>query len=211
MKKIILNELFGILVLGVLLIPQVAHTIYVFEANSQYDHPWFSYCYAVGVDLAILIFTVKGWIKTAVVYCIGTLAHNLVYQFYPESVWSAVLICVMLSGTIFSFSHLFYAKTTSEEKDDPSLQKIISKELLVIREAKKMGVHFEPQPFICPQCQQPFSMVRQLNAHIAEHKQKNTWTPEQYGNWQSGNRKRLKKVLGYRRGNNVKIISNGIP
>lgn len=207
MKKIILNELFGILVLGILLIPQVAHTIYVFEANSQYDHPWFSICYAVGVDLAILIFTVKGWIRTAMVYCIGTLIHNLAYQFDPESIWSSVLICVMLSGTIFSFSHLFYAQTTPETEEGLSLQKVIATELLAIREAKKAGVHFEPQPLICPQCQQHFSTPRQLNTHIDEHKQKKTWTPEQYGNWQSDNRKRLKKVLRYHQKKKKKTIS----
>ena len=60
MKRLITREWFGIVALTIILIPQVAHTVYVFQANSQYSDPWFAWCYAIGVDLAILIFTVKG-------------------------------------------------------------------------------------------------------------------------------------------------------
>ncbi len=55
MKQIITKEWFGILALTIILIPQVAHTVYVFSENSQYDNPWFAWFYAAGVDLAILI------------------------------------------------------------------------------------------------------------------------------------------------------------
>lgn len=41
MRKFIINEAFGIIALVVLLIPQVAHTVFVFEVNSHYDNPWF--------------------------------------------------------------------------------------------------------------------------------------------------------------------------
>ena len=190
MRKFILNEAFGIIALTVLLIPQIAHTIYVFKINSQYTDPWFGWCYAIGIDLAILIFTVKGWTRTAYVYFAGTLAHNLVYQFYPKSMWSSVLICIMLSATIFSFSHLFYHKDKAVERNDTTTPLQASAEALRITAAIKSGIYFEAQPYLCPECKQSFASTKKLNGHISGHKQKDTWFADSYGNWEEENTKR---------------------
>ena len=194
MRKIILNEAFGILALTVLLIPQVAHTIYVFKINSQYNDPWFGWCYAVGIDLAILIFTVKGWTRTAYAYFVGTLAHNLVYQFYPQSIWSAILICVMLSATIFSFSHLFYHKEKADNGNEQAQLRQASAEALRLSAAIEAGIHFEAQPFLCPECNESFVNSKKLNGHISGHKVKNEWFVENYGDWEVKNLERSKLI-----------------
>lgn len=186
MKNLIEKDLFGIIAMTILMIPQIAHTLYVFEANSHYDHPWFSWCYAVGVDLAILIFTVKGWLRTAFVYLFATLAHNLVYQFMPEGIVSSILISVVQSGTLFSFCHLFFKKDTKDdhaEKTDLSF----SDEVLEIHRAMEAGVHFTPQPYICPECGASFQELEQLENHISKHISKNEWYPERYGAWELDN------------------------
>lgn len=198
MKKIIEKEVFGILAMTILLIPQIAHTVYVFEANSHYEHPWFSWCYALGVDLAILIFTVKGWLRTAFIYLFATLAHNLAYQFMPEGVVSSILISVVQSATLFSFCHLFFKKETPVS-EEPIHDPPISEELLEIQGAIEVGVRFTPQPFICPECQESFSTLEELEDHIAIHQKKGEWTPEQYGAWELDNHSR------YNYCNNFKI------
>lgn len=170
MRKFILNEAFGILALTILLIPQIAHTVYVFKINSQYDNPWFGWCYAIGVDLAILIFTVKGWIRTAIAYFLGTLAHNLAYQFWPESMWSAMLICLMLSGTIFSFSHLFYFKKDADNRNGSAEEPQDTTETKQLTAALDAGIRFEPQPCLCPECGESFTSNKKLNGHISGHK-----------------------------------------
>lgn len=189
MRKVILNETFGIIALALLLIPQVAHTVYVFKVNSHYDNPWFSWCYALGIDLAILIFTVKGWIRTAIVYFLGTLAHNLVYQFLPDSLWSASLICLMLSGTILSFSHLFFqhgAVDRSVTATDPQPTALE----MQISAALKAGIRFEVLPYQCPACGEAFASSKKLNGHISGHKQKEEWSPQTYNDWEAENEKR---------------------
>jgi hypothetical protein len=194
MRKFIINEAFGILALAILLIPQIAHTVFIFKANSHYPDPWFAWCYAIGVDLAILIFTVRGWIRTAILYFIGTLAHNLVYQFLPESIWSAILICIMLSGTIFSFSHLFYFKKKANENEDTAKDSLLTTEALQVTTALEAGIRFEPQPYLCPNCGEAFSNTKKLNGHISGHKQKNEWDNESYGAWEQENQKRASTI-----------------
>lgn len=186
MKQIITKEWFGILALTIILIPQVAHTVYVFQSNSQYDDPWFAWCYAIGVDLAILIFTVRGWTKTALLYLLGTLTHNLIYQFYPESLYGAILVGVMLSGTIFSFSHLFYA-STSPKDNTPQLAV-----LLDALHAQKIDV--ELKPHTCPQCETSFATAKQLNGHISGHKQTQSWHEHAYSDWENQNQLRVELV-----------------
>lgn len=184
MKKLITQEWFGIIALSIILIPQVAHTVYVFDQNSQYTNPWFAWCYAVGVDLAILIFTVKGWKKTALIYLLGTFAHNIVYQFYPESIYSALLIGVMLSGTIFSFSHLFYAEIPSPQETDQI------KASHLFQKLQQQDIDVEIKPFKCPECHKSFENSKQLNGHISGHKQTDSWSEADYGDWEAENNKR---------------------
>lgn len=198
MKKLITQEWFGIVALSLLLIPQIAHTVYVFNLNSQYRDPWFGWCYAAGVDFAILIFTVKGWRRTAIVYFFGTLAHNVVYQFWPESVWSSILICIMLSATIFSFSHLFYAANETESKEPACEKSTSEKEAEKLSIAKSKGIRIVALPYQCPACIEAFLNKKKLNGHISGHKQKYEWHTEQYSSqWEEDNERRasmLKKL-----------------
>lgn len=191
MKKFILNEAFGIFALSLLLVPQIAHTVYVFKINSQYVSPWWSWSYALGIDLAVLIFTVKGWKKVAYAYFFGTLAHNLVYQFYPESVWSAILICIMLSGTIFSFSHLFYSSDKFETPINTDVNSETSLEAMRIDALLKEGISIEIKPFLCPECNEAFNSSKQLNGHISAHKKQENWYPDTYGNYEKDNQRRV--------------------
>ena len=204
MRKVIINEAFGIMALAILLIPQIAHTVFIFKANSQYDDPWFAWCYAVGVDLAILIFTVKGWIRTAILYFLGTLSHNLVYQFWPESMWSAILICIMLSGTIFSFSHLFYFRKKAEESGDTANEPQLTAQGAQITTALDAGIRFEPQPYLCPDCGEAFTNTKKLNGHISGHKQKSDWFLERYGEWEIENEQRATVVRQLQLNNSIK-------
>ncbi|WP_010180400.1 C2H2-type zinc finger protein [Aquimarina agarilytica] len=190
MKKLILNEAFGIFALSLLLVPQVAHTVYVFKINSQYHAPWWSWAYALGVDLAVLIFTVKGWKKVAIAYFFGTLAHNLVYQFYPESVWSALLICVMLSATIFSFSHLFYSGDKLGATENTEVRSESSLEVKRIHAILEAGIQIEMKPFKCPECGECFAIAKQLNGHISTHKKQGEWFAENYGDYETKNLER---------------------
>ncbi len=198
MKSLITKEWFGIVALSLLLIPQIAHTVFVFNANSQYRDPWFGWSYAVGVDLAILIFTVKGWKGTAIIYFFGTLAHNVVYQFWPESIWSSILICIMLSATIFSFSHLFYAVNENDSKEASPQKSTSEKEAEKLSIAKSRGIRIVALPYQCPACIEAFLNKRKLNGHISGHKQKYEWHAEQHTtNWEEENERRasvLKKL-----------------
>ncbi len=186
MKKLIGQKYFEIAVLMVVLVPQVAHTVYVFKVNSQYPDPWFAWAYALGVDLAILIFTVRGWIWTAVGYLLATLAHNLVYQFLPEkSDWGSVLIGTTLSVTIFCFSHLFYRhrKQRQHSADEEALIDLGKR----VKSAQENGIQLEAQPYHCPCCGQTFPNSKKLNGHISGHKMKNEWKEEEYGDWKIKN------------------------
>lgn len=163
-----------------------------FKQTANHSDPWFAWCYAIGVDLAILIFTVKGWKKTALIYLLGTIAHNLVYQFYPESIYGTILVGVMLSGTIFSFSHLFYATKTDKQKDQGKSMS----ELFDYLQVQK--IDYELKPHKCPECHKSFATAKQLNGHISGHKQTGTWHEENYGDWEAENAKRgylLSKIL----------------
>ena len=191
MKKLITTEGFGIVALSVLLIPQIAHTVYVFQVNSQYTNPWFGWCYATGVELAILIFTVKGWKRTALLYLAGTMAHNLVYQFWPESVLSSVLVGLMLSATIYSFSHLFYAERPASDNEAMALSDATRALAVKLSAYEERGIAWVPQPYTCPACRKAFGSSRELNGHISGHKQKGDWQADQYGPWEEENEARV--------------------
>ena len=193
-----MNKIVGLLIMAILLVPQIAHTLYIFEANSRYENPWFSWCYAIGVDLAILVFTANGWIKTAFAYLFATLAHNLAYQYMPVGIWSSLLISVMQSVTLFSLCHLFLkqekkAKNGVTNPDGETL--IVTKQTTHIQKAIDIGIQYVPYPFICPECKQSFASSKQLNGHVSSHKNMQEWQPERYGNWELENRKRRDYVV----------------
>ncbi len=83
MKKIILIRVCAGLTMCLLLISQIQHTNYLFTSNSHFENPWFSRLYAIGVDSAILIFGLCGWVRTSLFYLFVMLAHNLRYTFMP--------------------------------------------------------------------------------------------------------------------------------
>ncbi|TPN85825.1 C2H2-type zinc finger protein [Aquimarina algicola] len=186
------DHIAGVLVILLLLMPQIAHTLYVFEVHSRYDNPWFAWCYAIGVDTAILIFTSKGWLRTAFAYFFATLAHNLVYLYNPDSIWSGLLVCINLSATLYALTHLFIKKKTIPQMPHATgtLKKAIH-----IQHAIEAGIHFEAHPFECPECGKRFADNKQLNGHISVHKKQNEWKPEHYGNWEEQNQKRYQKLL----------------
>ncbi len=194
MEDIIKSKWFIVLVLLFLLVPQVAHSLYVFNANSQYNQPWFAWCYAIGVDGAILVFTTNGWVRTGVVYFVGTLATNMVYLYFPEGIVSGVLIGVMLSGSILTVTHLFHAKIKESEAAKQIEPEPEKPDLL--EELKKHDIAFEIQPHKCPECDTSFATAKQLNGHISGHKQTGDWHEEEYGDWELKNK------------NNERFLSN---
>ncbi len=196
MKRLIDSEFFWILALLLMLAPQVTHTVYVFEHGSHHDAPWqwVAWSYAVGVDLAILMFTIKGWIRIAVGYLVLTLAHNMVYFFYPDTPAAAILTGVTLSVTIFSFSHHFYQDRKSKKESTP--EEALPVEVLRISAAINAGIVFEAQPYRCPECGETFGSAKKLNGHVSGHKMKGEWEPDKYGEWERENEKRSVLVRG---------------
>ena len=194
MKDIITKQYFGILALLIALIPQVAHTVYVYSENGHYSDPWFAWCYAIAVDLAILIFTVRGWIWTALAYLLVTLAHNLAYQFLPKGIESSILIAVTQSATIFSFSHVFYVARKKRNRNDITLEPAKLELVKRIISMMESGIYFEPQPYHCPACTCRYPTAKKLNGHISGHKMRNEWQADQYGNWEGENRERADKL-----------------
>ena len=203
MKKIILNEWFGVFALTLLLIPQIEHTVYLYQASSHFDDPWWAWCYALGIDLAILIFTVKGWVKTALAYLFGTYACNLFYQYWAHNSASGILIHLLLSGSIFLFSHLFFKQKADKRKADAN-EKQPSEKALQLTAALDVGIRFEAQPYLCPECGESFVNSKKLNGHISGHKQKENWHPERYGEWEKENQERAKILTQFQISNYVR-------
>ena len=150
---IISHEMFWLTTLSILLIPQVASSIQVFtHNNTQYENPWFAWCYAIGIDMAILIFTVKGRLRIAFLYLLVMIAHALIGQFLPaQSVHGRLLVHTTLPITIFSFSHLFYyeKKEASKRKHSAELPQV-STEAVQFTAMLAQGIRIEPQPYLCP-------------------------------------------------------------
>jgi hypothetical protein len=195
MKKQTTDNVVGTVIITLLLLPQIWHTHRVFEVNNTFVEPsWISWAYAVGIDTAILYLARKGWLKTAFGYLFVTLAHNIVYYITPKSIWSVGLICVSLSATIFALTHLFI-KRQKKKHDDSGALLDIPESVWYIHQAMEAGVHFEPQPFSCPECLETFSSKKQLNGHVSSHKKQDQWKPKQYGEWELKNHKRSLKAL----------------
>ena len=183
--EIIGHEGFWLMALSILLIPQVASSVKVFAFNNaQYESPWFAWCYAIGIDLAILIFTVKGQLKIAFIYLLVMVAHALIGQFLPyKSSFGTILVHTTLPVTIFSFSHLFYYKKNKTHETQPQL----TAEQAQLIAINAQGIHLEAQPYLCPECGFSTSSSKKLNGHISGHKATGEWHPESYGDWQKEN------------------------
>ncbi|MDN5201154.1 C2H2-type zinc finger protein [Fulvivirgaceae bacterium BMA10] len=180
----------GALALVILLVPQVKHTVYIFQNNSQHEDVWFAWCYAIGIDLAILIFTLKGWTWTAVGYLLATLGTNIVYQFFPVGMEAKILLSVLLSVTIFIFSHLY-------KKEQEQVEKSTQKND-ILDKVNELGISIQVNPYKCPSCGKGYQTSKELNGHISGHKASkklNDWTPDQYGDWEKENELRAKFTL----------------
>jgi hypothetical protein len=188
MKKFIETEGLAIFGLFLLLIVQVAFTVYVFNKSGHHaDMPWLAYVYAIGVDVAVLIFAVHGRILISFFFYFASLATNTVYLYYPDSIISQTLIAFMLSTTIFSYTHLFVwisKKREEELKTNKSLN-----DAALLAEAKKLGIEIIPLPYKCPVCGEGFANSKKLNGHISAHKTKNQWEVENK-NWEKENMER---------------------
>lgn len=176
MNKEKLVLIIGILAMGMVLVPQIAHSLYLFEINSPYQNPWSGRLYAVGVDLAIFVFTIKGWLKIALIYMFVTLVHNLMYAFAPQRLWSNVLISIVQSLTLFGFTHLFLKREVTTK-----VQTEVCDTALKIDKAIKAGIHFLLMPFECPEYAECFNTTKQLHEHISPHKARHQWMPKIYG------------------------------
>lgn len=189
--RLIQHEAFWIMALCTLLIPQVASSVRVFaDQNTQYDQPWFAWCYAVGIDLAVLIFSVRGKLLFAWLYLVVMVFHALIGQLLPaQSLPGIILVHITLPVTIFTFTHLFYyrKKEVSNESDDLASPNANAERLTTLM---AQGIRFEAQPYVCPQCGTTAATGKQLNGHISGHKMTHEWFPEKYGNWQEQNRQR---------------------
>ena len=188
--KLISHEGFWLIALSILLIPQVASSFKVFAYNNaQYESPWFAWCYAVGIDLAILIFTVKGRLVIAFLYLLVMIAHALIGQFLPyQSSYGIFLVHTTLPITIFSFSHLFYYEKRKEKQaKDTAASPQVSTEQAQLTAMIAQGIRLEPQAYLCPECGIGATTPKKLNGHISGHKMKGEWHPEKYGEWEKEN------------------------
>jgi hypothetical protein len=196
--KLIAHEGFWLMALSILLIPQVASSFKVFAYNNaQYESPWFAWCYAVGIDLAILIFTVKGRLVIAFLYLLVMIAHALIGQFLPyQSSYGIFLVHTTLPITIFSFSHLFYyEKRKSKQAEDTASLPQGSTEQAHYTAMTAQGIRLEPQAYLCPECGLGATTAKKLNGHISGHKMKQEWHPENYGDWEKENELRAAALI----------------
>lgn len=188
--RMISNEGFWIIALCTLLIPQVASSVQVFaNNNTQYENPWFAWCYAIGIDLAVLIFSVRGKIVFALMYLIVMIVQALIGQLLPpKSIYGIVLVHTALPITIFTFTHLFYyRKKEEQERNDSTTEPQVSAEVAQVSAMLAQGIRIEAQPYLCPQCGIGAISTKKLNGHISGHKMKNEWFPDKYGEWETEN------------------------
>ena len=181
MKKVFQNDWFVLIPLLALLTAQTMHTIYVFQAVSHYPQAWFAWCYAIGIEMAILICVARGWLWVSGGYAVATLATNLLYEFAPDSVLSGILLSVLLSVTIAIYSHLFYQNTKRKEAAKESAV-TASNGAVTANMIRLMN------PYECPACGERKQSAKSLNGHISGHKQKDQWHPDEYPNdWEKQN------------------------
>ena len=191
-KEQLMDRVVGMIIMIFLLIPQYWSTQAVFVANDKSGILWIAWAYAFGIDTAVLYFTYKGWIKTAIAYMVVSFAHNISYHLAPQSISAVFLISSCSPGTIFTVGHLFLHKKQKNKEAINTQQ--IPKNVWQIHQAMEAGIHFMAEPFRCPECHATFSDRLQLNGHITSHKKNNTWNPEDYGDWEQENRQRYEQL-----------------
>ncbi|WP_299243094.1 C2H2-type zinc finger protein [uncultured Aquimarina sp.] len=191
-KEQLMDRIVGMIIMICLLIPQYFSTQAVFAANDKSGLLWIAWFYALGIDSAVLYCTWKGWIKTALAYMVISFAHNISYHISPQSIGAVFLISSCSPGTIFTIGHLFLHRKKERKKAIDSEK--IPEKVWQIHRAMEAGIHFEAQPFVCPECNATFSDRLKLNGHITSHKKNNEWKPEHYGDWESENHQRYQQL-----------------
>lgn len=156
MKKIITylrSEACVFVAIVCVMLVQIAHNTYVVFANSRFQSSVlslsFALFYAFAIEFSILTYVINDQRTHAKVYAGGSLATNLLYYYYPESILAPALISIMLAGSIWAFSDLFVDKINKEH-----------------REKKKSP----DKPFKCDMCEASFDSGRELNGHRSAHK-----------------------------------------
>lgn len=171
----ILADYFKLIALVLLLIPQVHHTfeMYTLNSKSQWNEEddWRAWCFAIGVDMAILVFTVYGNIWIAVMFGVSTLACNFIYEFVPVGNLAKSYLGIILTLCLFSFSHTFLFNKKAKEKVAKFIIDIGNYFAPALNEQVPIKLH----PHICPECGESFQSEKQLNAHITGHKKAHEW------------------------------------
>lgn len=147
LKHFLTSETLVFIAILCVMLAQVMHTVYVFEATSRFENAWFSVFYGCAIELAILIFVVNGLVRVSVVFALASFATNLLYYFWPDSDATRILLSAMLAGSIAGFTHLFKRKIANDTQ----------------------------HPYECTQCGERFKTGKQLNGHISAHKRKGDW------------------------------------
>jgi len=207
-----------------LLIPQIAHTAFLYNTYSHYDRPWFAWLFASGLDISILVFVAAGKKKQSIAYALAVITLNIIYLFAPEHATGKVLIAVLLGITLYFFSELFYEEgkrlTANEAQNDSGIPQNTSGQPQIISgmlsgSIDALEVQYLVTPFICPECEKSFLSSRELNGHISGHKQKDDWHPLEHAEyWETENEHRNNKrieliTLLNKHDNNGRPRSNG--
>ena len=112
--RILKTKLVVVICLFLLLVAQVHHTVYVYSmATHEPTTPWYAWCYAIGIEGAILVFVVNGWRWQSMLFSLATILTNFLYGEYGQKeipLAVNVTISVLLGGAIAGFSHLYYTK-----------------------------------------------------------------------------------------------------
>lgn len=168
--RILKTKLVVVVCLFLLLVAQVHHTVYVYAmATHEPTTPWYAWCYAIGIEGAILVFVVNGWRWQSMLFSLATILTNFLYGEYGAKeipIAVNVTISVLLGGAIAGFSHLYYTK-----------MKLIE---AIIDEVENGNTEDEEEKepvATCPKCKKHFYEAGKINGHITAHKRKN---PEEW-------------------------------
>lgn len=190
------NKLFSILedlpIIALLLV-QGSHTYDIYLKTAPGATPFLSFLYAAGIESAIYRFTRRGWIKTSIGYAALTLLANLLFFFDLNSDATRVLIAILLTVTLASYTHLLVEKIKSGIKDNntlnntsvnASVKATISEEKETLAEHEKkelkkaLNTLIKPLVYECSECGEKFDTPQALGGHKTTHRKtlKNTET-----------------------------------
>lgn len=174
--RILKTKLVVVICLFLLLVAQVHHTVYVYAmATHEAYTPWYAWCYAIGIEGAILVFVVNGWRWQSMLFSLATILTNFLYGEYgtkeiPLAV--NITISILLGGAIAGFSHLYYTK-----------MKLIESIIEEVENGNTEDETKEKKPVdVCPKCGKHFYEKGQINGHISAYKrvEPEMWDGMQY-------------------------------